>query len=147
MFTRKLALLAILFTFSIAANASIDSNKKLVVDFYHEVIFNKNADAIDKYIGKKYIQHNPYAADGKEGLRQFVTKMAKMSSSTKPPSEIIRVIADNDLVVLHIKTYASSGKPSKAIMDIFRVENGMIVEHWDVVQKIPQHANNNNTMF
>ena len=132
--------------FFLSQNVSADKhdlefNKKLVSEFFKEVIFDGNSKAIDKYVGDKYIQHNPYVGDGKESLRAFVDSFPPKTKDAKPSGEIVRVIAEKDLVVLHIKM------PTRAMVDIFRVENNKIVEHWDVSQSIPEKSANNNTMF
>ena len=134
----------LLFTCSSYANETLEDNKKLVVDFYNEVIFRGNPDPVDKYIGDKYIQHNPTVADGKEGLLNLLNNMQK---SDEPSGEIVRVVAEGDLVVLHVKSYHWPGPNGGAIIDIFRVEEGKIVEHWDVIQAIPSEPANSNTMF
>ncbi len=144
----KKVLLPLLFCFSMVASANdIASNKKLVTDFYTQVILYGKYDAIDNYIGDKYIQHNPMIADGKEALREMVKSYAPAGGLPKPGGEIIRVIAEDNLVVLHVKNYNWPSSAGGAIVDIFRVEDGLIVEHWDVIQEIPKESANSNGMF
>jgi len=116
-------------------------NKQLVTSFYKEVLINRNVVNIDHYIGDTYIQHNPYVADGKNALVGFIKTLPKVNNKSIK-GEIVRIIAEDDLVVLHVRN------PSRnAIVDIFRVKNNKIVEHWDVIQAIPKKSANNNTMF
>ncbi len=127
--------------------SNTEFNKKLVIQFYESALFQRNTDAIDEYIGEKYIQHNPNVADGKEALRTLIKSMPKRLKSDGPPGEIVRAIAENDLVVLHVRQYGWPGPNGGALVDIFRVEKGKIVEHWDVIQAVPDISKNNNTMF
>ena len=140
--------IALLLTSSLSFGSTVDTNKELVVNFYNEVLFQGKHQAIDKYIGDKYIQHNPYVADGKEALRNLIKEMAPDNNSpVEPFGEIIRVVAEGDLVVLHIRNFSWPDQNGSAVVDIFRVENNKIVEHWDVVQPVPEKSANNNTMF
>ena len=123
-----------------------DLNKETVVAFYDAAINDKDFEAASVYLGDKYIQHNPLAADGPEGLEAFLGFAKENLSSFKV--EFKRVLADGDFVVVH--AHATSGQPDdrgSAVMDIFRLENGKVVEHWDVIQAIPETARNENTMF
>ncbi len=132
---------------NIVEAGNLDANKQLVVDFYSEVLLHANAEAIDKYIGDVYIQHNPNLPDGKEALRELVESFPAREAGAPPAGEIVRVIAEDDLVVLHVKNYGWPGPNGDAIIDIFRVEGNKIVEHWDVIQAIPDNPKNTNTMF
>lgn len=139
----------VLFCVSISALAEshdIERNKKLVTRFYTDVLLYKKASVIDDYIGDVYIQHNPRVPDGKDALRTFIERSSPRTEEQGPDGEIIRVIAENDLVVLHVKL-TNPTKNDIAIIEIFRVEGEKIVEHWDVIQKVPSESKNNNTMF
>ena len=132
-------------TSSFAADALGEANKKIVVDFYTAGLIKLDADAAVKFFGPKYIQHNPTAPDGIEGFKGFI-KFIKEKFPNRT-SEIKRVMADGDLVILHVHSKPNPEDRGSAIVDIFRVENGKIVEHWDVIQPIPEKAANTNTMF
>lgn len=129
-----------------AADASqMDANKKVVVEFYDAAINQKNFEAASKFLGLRYTQHNPRAADGPEGLKGFLAFLREKFPDYH--SEIKRVFADGDYVILHVHNVPTAGSRGNAIIDIFKLENGKIVEHWDVRQEIPEQAANANTMF
>ncbi len=125
--------------------AQLEANKKNVVEFYNKAINDKDFDAASKYLGAKYIQHNPVAADGPEGLKGFLQFLR--SKFPQAHSEIKRVFADGDYVILHVHAIREPGTRGRAIVDIFRLENGKVVEHWDVQQDVPDKAANSNGMF
>ena len=125
--------------------ATLEANKKVVVEFYDLALNKKDFEAASKHFGPRYIQHNPGAPDGVEGFRQFIAMRKEKTPNAR--SEIKRVIAEGDLVVLHVHSIREPGQRGVAIVDIFRLENGKIVEHWDVVQPIPEKAANINGMF
>ena len=128
-----------------AGAADLEANKKIVVDFYEKGLNQKDFDAASKYIGPRYVQHNPTGGDGPQGFKNFVTFLKEKFPASH--SEIKRVIAEGDLVVLHVHSVRRPGERGRAIVDIFKVENGKIVEHWDVIQDIPEKSANDNTMF
>ncbi len=130
-----------------AETDTLDSNKQLVVNFYTDVLLKGNPDAIDEYIGEEYIQHNPNLPDGKEALRQLVQSFPSKDDTAPPSGKIVRVIAEGDLVVLHVNNFNWPSPNGGAIVDIFRVKDNKIVEHWDVIQAIPDTSKNSNTMF
>lgn len=123
-----------------------EKNKKLVRDFY-ELAFNshKPTEAAKKYIGNKYIQHNPFVPNGAEAFYTYFEGHFKKNPESHV--DIKRILADGDLVVLHIHSKENKADTGTAVIDIFRVENGKIVEHWDVVQEVPKQSANTNTMF
>ena len=136
-----------LLSFSASAETVAEKNKKIVVDFY-ELAFNKHkpTEAANKYIGDKYIQHNPNVPDGANAFYTYFESEFKKN----PHSKVIikRAIAEGDLVVLHLNSKQNDKDSGLAIVDIFRVENGKIVEHWDVIQEVQtKNLGNNNTMF
>ena len=138
-----LALAPVLATPALAADP--ETNKKIVVEFYEKALNQKDFDAAAKYFGPKYIQHNPNVPDGIEAFKGLVTMLKEKFPNSR--SQIKRVIAEGDLVVLHVHSVREPSQRGRAIVDIFRLENGKIVEHWDVVQDIPEKAANDNTMF
>lgn len=122
-----------------------ERNKEMVIKFYNAAINDKDFEAASAYLGDKYIQHNPLAADGPEGLKAFLD-FAKANLGTFKV-EIKQAFADGDYVILHVHAKRDPDDRGSAVMDIFRLENGKVVEHWDVIQPIPETSANDNTMF
>ena len=140
-----LSLIAALLLPQAAGAADLEANKRVVLAFYELALNKMDFEAAAKHFGPRYIQHNPNAPDGIEGFRQFIAMRKEKTPNAR--SEIKRVIAEGDLVVLHVHGVREPGQRGVAIIDIFRLENGKIVEHWDVVQPIPETPANNNGMF
>ena len=123
-------------------------NEQLVVEFYDK-IFNQRLDvnAVSlQYLAEDYIQHNPNLVSGRQAFIDLFSKILPLTPNRI--SEIHRVITDGDLVTLHVHAYTpGDNDPGVAIVDIFRVANGKIVEHWDVIQPVPSQSANQNGMF
>jgi len=127
------------------ADAKEDANKQTVLAFYEVALNKKDAEAAVRYLGAKYVQHNPSAADGAEGLKGFIQFLRDKFPQSR--NEVKRALADGDFVVLHVHSVREPNTRGRAIIDIFRLENGKIVEHWDAIQDIPEKAANSNGMF
>jgi predicted SnoaL-like aldol condensation-catalyzing enzyme len=144
--TVLLALGSVLMTHPVdGADKQEEQNKKTVVEFYEKAINQKDFEAASKYMGPRYTQHNPMAADGPAGLQGYLEFLR--AKYPRSHSEIKRVFADGDYVILHVHAIREPGTRGSAIVDIFKLENGKVVEHWDVIQDIPEKAANANSMF
>ncbi len=121
-----------------------EKNKEIVKTFYDLIINQKDFEAAKPYIGKRYRQHNPLVKDYPEGLREFIEFLRDNFPEAR--SEIKRVIAEDDFVVLHVHSIRNKDL-ERAIIEIFRLEDGKIEEHWDVIQQIPETSANPNGMF
>ncbi|MCP1908548.1 putative SnoaL-like aldol condensation-catalyzing enzyme [Bradyrhizobium elkanii] len=128
-----------------ASEAQQEANRKAVLAFYEKGLNQKDADAALAYVGNRYVQHNPGAADGPEGFRKFIGFLREKFPNSH--SEIKRSFVDGDYVILHVHAVREPGTRGNAIIDIFKLEDGKIVEHWDVAQPIPENPANSNTMF
>ena len=141
-----LAAMALAASPALAADArQQERDKKTVVDFYEKALNQKDFDAAARYLGSRYTQHNPGAADGPEGLKGFIAFLKDKFPNNR--SEIKRIFADGDYVIVHVHAVREPGTRGNAIIDIFKLDNGKIVEHWDVVQPIPEKPANTNGMF
>lgn len=126
-------------------DSNVEINKQRVVEFYDLIINAKDFAAASGYIGPYYRQHNPLVADGPEGLAAFVDFLR--TEAPEAHSEIRRVLGEGDYVVLHVHSVRRPDARGRAIIEIFRLEEGKIVEHWDTIQEIPETSANPNGMF
>ncbi|WP_398501360.1 ester cyclase [Variovorax sp.] len=122
-----------------------EANRQAVLAFYEKGLNQKDAEAALAYVGSRYVQHNPLVADGPEGFRKVIAFVREKFPNAH--SEIKRSFGDGDYVILHVHAVSEPGTRGTAIVDIFKLENGKIVEHWDVIQPVPETAANSNGMF
>ncbi len=124
-----------------------ETNKDIAVALYKKALFEGQVEeAFRLYAGPTYRQHNPLIEDGVEGVKKFAAWV--MTNHPDAHCEIKRVFADGDHVILHSHWHGLSDNPrGEAVVDIFRLEGGKVVEHWDVIQPIPEASSNANTMF
>jgi predicted SnoaL-like aldol condensation-catalyzing enzyme len=125
---------------------STQDSKDVVMAFGRLAFGEKNpADAAERYLSEDYVQHNPQVPDGREAFVQMVGGL--LAQAPDAVFDVKRVIAEDDLVVLHTHLKVTPDENGQAVVDIFRVEDGKVVEHWDVLQPVPDESANDNSMF
>ncbi len=118
----------------LADDALTERNKKVVRDFYTTVLIGRDVDAAPKFVRADYIQHNPQVPTG---LKGFMDTFRERFAQKLPPDykrELLNVVGDNDIVITYMRRTwtGKDGQHHQALgFDMFRVQDGMIAEHWD----------------
>ena len=133
-----------------AERARLEANKKLVAQgvvlaFYQKMIGDKDPDAARQFMGEHYVQHSAYARDGFEGVAEFARSFKRDFPNHR--YEVKKVIAEGDFVVLHLHGINGMSPHGEQVVDMFRVKDGKVCEHWDVIQPIPGDSSNPNGTF
>ena len=124
--------------------AQEEKNKQIATTAYQRIFGDLDITAVDDYISKDFVQHNPTIADGPEGVKALL-QMLVSQGVKKQKIEFKHIIAEDDIVILHSR-YEMAGKEWRFI-DIYRLENSKFVEHWDAMMQMPENRANNNLMF
>lgn len=122
-----------------------EANRTLVVDFYDRFFNRHETEAAAQVVAEAYRQHNPQVPDGKAPFVGYFTGFFRENPQSR--MAVKRSAADGDLVWIHAHATNGAEDRGQAVVDIFRVEAGRIVEHWDVIQSVPAPSANTNTMF
>ncbi|MDN7133903.1 nuclear transport factor 2 family protein [Halomonas sp. MC140] len=119
-------------------------NEQIATTAYQRIFGDLDVSAVDEFISKDFVQHNPTIGDGPEGVKQLV-KMLTSQGTPKQKIEFKHVVAEGDVVFLHSR-YEMAGREWRFI-DIYRIDNGKLAEHWDAMMQMPDTRANNNPMF
>lgn len=122
-----------------------EANRALVIEFYDQFFNRHQVEQAARVVADDYKQHNPDVPDGKAPFVDYFTGYFQDNPQSR--ARIVRSATDGNLVYLHVHSTTGPQDLDQAVVDIFRVENGIIVEHWDVIQEVPAKAANDNTMF
>ncbi|HWW63705.1 MAG TPA: nuclear transport factor 2 family protein [Sphingomonadaceae bacterium] len=125
--------------------AEEERNLQVCTEMYHRMLMQFDSSVIDTYIADDYIQHSTGATDGKEGLRTFLDE-----HKTAYPDIEMRIkkrLADGDCTVFHVHVTRHAGDPGLAAVDIFRLVDGKVKEHWETLQEIPATLPHGNGIF
>lgn len=123
----------------------LESNKQSAIEFYRTAYMGEPVEAVKRYVGAEYIQHNPLVRDGKKGFIEYFDEMSR--DYPNKDIEFVRAIAEGDLVALHTHQVWPGGE-EYVTMDFFRFdEHGKIVEHWDAIQQVPSETKSGHPMY
>nr|WP_315248644.1 nuclear transport factor 2 family protein [uncultured Flavobacterium sp.] len=121
-----------------------EENKQIAITAYQRIFGDLDVTGVDEYMSKEFIQHNPTIADGPDGVKSLLQTLISQGVA-KQKISFKHVCAENDIVFLHSR-YEMAGKEWRFI-DIYRIENGKLAEHWDAMMPMPDKSANNNSMF
>lgn len=122
-----------------------EANRRLVLQMYEHVLKPLDSSRVDEFFSHDYIQHNPMAKTGADGLKSFLDWAR--AGSPQAEHRVKRVFVDANHVIAHVHVIIHPGEAGLAVVDIFRIENGRVAEHWDAAQAVPLESANDNGMF
>ncbi len=126
-------------------SAEAERQRRLVLDVYEKVLKPLDESRVDEFFRQDYIQHNPMARTGAQGLKAFLVWAKSVSPSAE--HHVKRMFVDKNYVIVHVHVIVQPGDLGSAVVDIFRIEDGLIAEHWDVAQQLTRQSQNENGMF
>ena len=130
--------LTVVWTSAQAETAQEARNKEIAIEFYNAALNEKNWDKARAYIGDRYTQHSLYMQDGPAGFEGLVARIKKEFPENR--GEVKRAIADGDLVVLHLHVTRHRQHLGWSVIEMMRIENGKVVEHWDMFRTVPENG-------
>jgi predicted SnoaL-like aldol condensation-catalyzing enzyme len=140
--------MVILFLGVASAQAQVPlSSRQVVLAYVKELEAHKLREAVMTYISPDFKQHSPHIADGRDALLRYHESKLNGPGGALVHSTIFHILADGDLVLLHRHQTRGPGDRGMVYADLFRVKNGQIVEHWDVIQPVPDKSVSGNTMW
>ena len=122
-----------------------EANRRLILTVYEQVLGPLDSSRVDELFAPDYIQHSPLAATGAAGLKAFLDWARNQSPDAR--HHLKRIFVDGDHVIAHVHVVIHPGARGNAVVDIFRIENGKVAEHWDVAQEIPARSANGNSIL
>ena len=122
-----------------------EANRRLIHDVYEYVLKPQDASRVDDFMAPGYIQHSPMAESGAKGLKKFLDWARKTTPDAK--HHVKRIFVDGDYVIAQVHVIIRPGELGNIVVDIFRIENGKVAEHWDAVQPVPSQSANSNGVF
>ena len=128
-----------------ARTAEEQRNLELVLAMYRDVLIPFDSSQVDRYISPDYVQHSSLAPPGREALKEFLDMIRRQSPDAE--THIKRSFVDGDHVICHTHVIRHRGDPGLAVVDIFRVQDGMLAEHWDVLMEVPLNPVNTLPIF
>ena len=125
---------------------TLTENNRVIMNLFVDLFYNQRnvRHAFTTFVTEDYVQHNPNIPDGRDAAISF---LEPMFSRAEACFEVKRILVDGDLAAVHLHGRPNEREPGGAVVDIFRLENGLIVEHWDVLQPMPAHCVNAHPMF
>ena len=118
-----------------SSDPRLAANKRLVYNFWREVFEAGHMDLAEKYMAESYIQHNPNIPTGRAAFVDFFSKnVALQPIESRIQAPLVAIIAEGDMVATHSHLILEPSQPGQALADFFRMDNGKVVEHWDVIQ-------------
>ena len=122
-----------------------EQRRRFVVEMFEKVLMPMDSSQVDHFIAPDYVQHSSLAQPGVDGLKRWLDVVRVESPDAR--QEIKRSFVDGDHVITHQHVVRWRGDRGVAVIDIFRIEDGLIKEHWDVIQDVPENSPNPNSMF
>jgi|SRR5271157_194621 len=125
---------------------SLTEKNRAIVQRFVDLFYRQKdvRQAFATFVAENYVQHNPNMPDGREAA---IEHLEPMFSHPDSRFDVKRILVDGDLAAVHLHGQARKDEPGGAVVDLFRLDNGLIVEHWDVLQPLPKQAINPHPMF